>query len=620
MSELDLDNVSLPSEEVEDRDGSAAQHRRHIAFGTLRIPADDELVTVSEVNEAIRQANGRYHILDLQHAELGDHRMRKVLEQLRMLGGAIDDTEKATPAKSDSADNPTAQINWFQILAPLSHTTKAPLCLTYGGIRNLSLDGNALTSDCLPALSNFLSDNLVLHSLSLKANAIDGKDGALSSLARAIGRSALRRLYLSNNLMSWQSLTAFFDSIPANGTALEELELSHVLVDGDDQQALLAAQSIADFIADPQRCRSLLTLKLNGNAFCERGVYTIKNAIIGGGRSIDAARFIERPPHIESLKNDVFFRSVSHARWRHSNRQLIVVGLSGTTDQDRRQGEEKEIERIECIRRRYAAIPLEDIGTIVSFLHLRARDRRLQGNSASDRQVPFEVACHLTTIGVTLDEWWNDLEEASELFSGVKSTSSNHWLSIYLENNNRLAHRCERAAYQVLRAARVTGCRVRLRTGESITKAPEQDQILEGFPRFLDLPPEIRLHILRQLDEGNELSASQFLHVVRFACDRTTIGYGTQGYDWSHALESTVDTASKGPEETIATLPVQQWSWSECFALRATPRDWLADTLDAEGPGFRYRREPEVDGRTMDQMAFRIAFLESTLTHRAESN
>ncbi|CDR99358.1 hypothetical protein [Sporisorium scitamineum] len=545
MSTWNVDDESIGSQEA-----TSSANRPPLAYGTLRLPEVDELVSSSEVIERLKAAQGHFHILCLQHADLGDDKFKKIFKELRPPSTPSEQIEEAAP------------------------------------------------------------------SLDLRANKIDSSSNALIRLVDAVGKSALRCLALSNNPISFKSLAAFIDAIPTNGTALEQLELSHLGNDGiahdgtPCQGTALAVTAIINFISDPQRCRSLFRLSLNGNNFGGRGVRSIVSALVGS----KCDYYLATPDSLAPLQQEPFFQWIFRAKWRRPNGSLLVLDLEGNVMYGwRLMDPQEEIGRFVTIKQRYASIPLQDIEAIVSFLHHRARKQQLQGKMTIDNEGPIEVVRHLATLGVTMDEWQADFQEAFEIGSGLNSLNWSRVLRSHCSNNYARSSRCRSVAYVVLAAARTLGCRARRQTEAPVTKASGAGKASAGFHRFLDLPPELRLDILRQLDEKGSLSARQFSNVVSFACEPSTIGYGEYGYGWSHILDKGVDSVDGTESRWSATLPARPWSWAECFALRAPPRDWEADRLDASQDHM-----PHVRGRLFDASASQYAFLESTLTHRPE--
>ncbi|GAC97309.1 hypothetical protein PHSY_004894 [Pseudozyma hubeiensis SY62] len=608
---MDVDDLSLPSSQD---DEGHYDGRRRLPLGTLSLPEDDNLVSVSDIIMTMKERVGHYHFLDLQHAGLGDTRMEKVLEQLRkMYNNTLHGSDEAA-TNLGQPDCYAASIDWLNILAPRTQLSKTHPWPSFSGVRFLDLSNNGLTSDCLPAISKLLAGNVTLSRLDLKSNDIDGENGTLSDLAKAVGKSGLKDLSLSSNPISLQSLAAFFDAVPATGTELECLELSGLISLGDDEtsdeQNVFIAQSIADFLTDPQRCRCLLELQLNGNVFNERSVRLISSAVIRDGDGDATNGHYGISGNVAALRDDPLFRTILESTRRRPNFHLRTLGLAGNIEGGWLPAQTaKDSARIDAIRRRYAPLPLANVEAIVSFFHHRACKRRLHGKERDNDEIPAEMQRHMTSIGVTLDDWEIDFQDALVFGLGLTHINRNELTWACLSRNRAAAIKCRKAALTVLASARTLGCKASVRSSEKGTAVSESEKHAEGFSRFFDLPPELRLHVLRQLDEDGCLSASQFSHVISFACEPSTIGYGGRGYDWTLVTDSECPIARKNGANASATLPAQRWSWAECFTLRATPRDWEAAQLDGAnlvGDKSSYR------GSAM------LAFFGSTLTHRSE--
>ena len=536
-------------------------------------------------------------------------------------------TAAADGHQDEGPDHPETEeetlTNWISKVNLLSQISGLQVRLPCQSIRILELDNNELTSACLPAISALLTENMALHTLSLSGNKIGSDVPAFIKLAEALGRSPLRCLSFSSNPITPDSLTAFFDSIPANGTALECLQLSNVLNDEanglqtTEEGALIVAKAVAGFIADPRRFRGISTLFLNGNGFGSRGVRAIVSALVGSepvpgipSKSSEEAR---KHSSIVDLQKGPLYDAVSRAKIRRPNRSLDSLALFGNIERGWLPGStQKDAERLASIRKRYASIPASEIEPIVAFLDLRARRKRLQGSSFAESELPIEVSRHLLTIDASLDEWEDDFQEAAEIGAGLHSKNWKNLMRGRLSRNEVDAASCRRSAARVLAAARVLGCKARRATPQT-----SSGEVLEGFHKFLDLPPELRLSVLSNLDEDSILSARQFSHVLSFACDPTTIGYGELGFCWNRIL----DRCASADISTSSTLPAQRWSWEECFALRAPPREWAAEILDASDEHLSRSRTIHLEPNDLpnkDADPGFYAFLESTMTHRAE--
>ncbi|SNX82351.1 related to conserved hypothetical Ustilaginaceae-specific protein [Melanopsichium pennsylvanicum] len=624
--DIDVDNASLPSDE-DMPSLTPAQLNRRLPYGTLRVQAADEPVSGSKALEAIRSSSGRYHHFDLSHAYLGDLKIQKILLELR------------EPAATNGNDDQQAREGneWVALVGYLSRTLRTQPRPLYTSFRSLDLDDNGLKADCLPAICDFLTGNVTLHCLSLRANDIRASPQQMTQLAKALGQSGLRRLCLSSNPISSNSVASFFDSIPLQGTSLEVLEMSNLLV-GDDsgldddtdgvdaargaeKKAVLAAQAIASFLADAQRCRSLYTLLLNGNGLGTRGVRIIVSAL-------SSISFPEPSPvpalaELAHLQRDPFYCAVLRARRRFSNTSLVKLELAGNITAGWLQEDpQKELERFKRLRNRYASIPADNVVAIAPFLELRTKAERTGVASADRDTLPIEMSRHFSTLGITLDEWQCDFQEAAEIGIGLNTLNRETFKTMHLSNNSDDGVHCREAAVAILRVARTIGCRAKRCPSPICQDTPDASPSTSGFHRFLSLPPELRLLILRKVPEYEILTGRQFRDVISFACDPSTIGYGGADYDWSRIVDSMTSSLHDAEMGRSSTLPAERWSWEECFTLRAPPRDWAADLLDASDEADERRPRGVKAGAVCKYTKLSpsmYAFIESTLTHRAES-
>ncbi len=557
--------------------------------------------TLSKIRDSLGQE--RYHVLDLEFAELGDTGVKGVLETLH--GGSL-------PSLDDNVQidvTMRTQSEWLDLIEPLFKNSGLHHTPLYNSFRVLHLVNNDLTSACLPAISAFLTNNLTLIYLDLGGNRIGSDVKAFQDLARAVGTSSLRVLSMSSNPIMTDSLSAFLDSIPANGTALTHLKLSNVLTDLElgletpAEEATKAAKAIAGFIADPQRCRNIWYLHLNGNEFGSRGVRAIISALVGSVSSTD-----------NEVRKDPFYEAISEAaQLRRPNRSIKELEIAGNLERGwLPEDPTKEAQRLQDIRKRYASIPLADIEAIVSFLHLRARHRRLRKDTTIDSAAPIEITRHLSESAFSLDDLANDFEEAAELSAGVTSANWQNLTFERLRANAWDARDSYRGARTVLAAARIVGCKAKRQSAKDSQAPVSPAGVATSFPRFLDLPPELRLLILREVDEGSALSTRQFNNVISYACDPSTIGYSTGAFDWADYGRLLDKPESSEDEGASSTLPAQKWSWIECFALRSPPRDWVADErLWEEDDEEAYGELVPIDKMRT------AAFHDSTMTNRA---
>ena len=641
MSDTAIDNTSLPSDDVTTAESPQTLIKRRLPYGTLRANDEDELLTTAGVLQTIQSSHGRHHRLDLSHAYLQDVKANKVLDVLRERSSSPGINDHLLFHRSDDGSEFPNQDQWLRSIPSLSRammTNPTPLCASF---RIVELDNNSLTFACLPAICRLLDDNLTLHKLSLKANQIEGEPRWFYILAQAIGSSALRHLCLSSNPIGPYSLAAFFDSIPEGGTALETLEMSNLSrrfredeFDEDtstetiEGEYYVAAQAAADFIGDPKRCRSLRVLHLNANSFGSRGVRVIDSALVGslsdapGLPIIQTDEITALSDQLQALRGDPFYLAVFGTKPMRRNRSLVRLQLSGNYYRCwQAEDPQKDLNKFLGIKRRYAAIPTQEVKTMAVFIEQWSRQKRMQQKEDPSEvffELPFEVSRHLFKLDATLNDVERDFQDAAQFAAGLDGTTLIKMRLSCLDANVTEGKLCRKAAARILSVARTVGYRVR----RASTTADPQTEIVQnsatpGFPRFMDLPPELRLLIVRHLDEDNILSGSQFANIISYACEPSTIGYGQPQYDWSRILESASKAESSSAEGPSSTRPAQGWSWRECFASRAPPRDWQADLLDASNEESELRPRA-VKGRwSLERTSpSTFAFLESTLTHR----
>lgn len=190
-------------------------------------------------------------------------------------------------------------------------------------------------------------------------------------------------------------------------------------------------------MSDSQRCKGLTLPDLNGN--------NIVTAIVGWF-AFDGGQVPSKTSQHMLQAYDYSSRPY-FGETRHPNRQLNKVGVVGVW---RQRDSQEEMKRVICIRRRYASSPTEDIYS--SSSGRRNADRRDLPSSASEREAPREVACHVTSIGVTLDERVSDFEKASELDAGISQSSAKDVLSKSLADNADPNVGCKFAAFDVVSA------------------------------------------------------------------------------------------------------------------------------------------------------------------------
>lgn len=304
-----------------------------------------------------------------------------------------------------------------------------------------------------------------------------------------------------------------------------------------NEQSLTAAVSLAHLIRPVHsgiasrdgrqhgRAPQLELLTLNGNTFTLRGVRIIVAAATGGPYY---------PPN----------RSLTHLELFATSRPDDV----DSEDEDRQHEDDTVPRRTLSIGRSY----LERRKARASVRSDKDEGEDSEGTGAGPHY-EFDLAPddRRAYRHVTSENWRRKL--GSHLWRNAQERSGVVW-----------------AAQEVLGKARLLGCRARL--------VPNSDANATSEPSVIErLPPELRLHILRFLDEDDCLSDRQFRLIISWACDPQTIGYGEPGWakPWRHD-----DPALPPSQPTSSLLPSHPWSWREMFQERSLPRDWAAESWD----------------------------------------
>lgn len=141
-------------------------------------------------------------------------------------------------------------------------------------LHEVSLAGNELSSFGASGIIDLVSSCRSLVTLELQGNNIGpGDDGAASGaaladvavFARAIGSSNVRYLNISTNALGAHGLRVFFDSLPKS--RLASLYVATSFTQWDAHLEAMLVHSIAGYLRDEERSRSLRGLYMMGNSF-----------------------------------------------------------------------------------------------------------------------------------------------------------------------------------------------------------------------------------------------------------------------------------------------------------------------------------------------------------------
>ena len=197
-------------------------------------------------------------------------------------------------------------------------------------------------------------------------------------------------------------------------------------------------------------------------------------------------------------------------------------------------------------------------------------DATTHDESVLDAAPPNRSLIHIDLFSTGIDSWAP--AEPQTIYASWESSSlvtRDRWWSLVerqLEENERRRSAALRAATQVLDAARLLGCKVH-----------------EANPQctysFLRLPLELRLRLISYVDSDGVLTHEQLVHVLQWASEPGTIGYGTR-----------IDPAPAPATQLV--WPIPPWSWDNCFQHRSVRRNWHSDSFDEDDLDGRGPRDP----------------------------
>ena len=643
---MDCDDISLPDSDLLDQlhmpalticsgGSNSVLPMRSVVISTEDPPS------LSEIQQVLDSDPSPVASLDVSHCELADAKTRQLLELL----------SSASSANSDSSASPRWSAPEIQAWSHCLQTiTRGPSPENrFGSIRNLILSNNDITSLGLASLSAFVRNNVYLRRLNLTSNQIGPDQAPLVELASSIGTSGLRSLELSNNPILANAFIAFVDALPASGTSLEHLEMSCVLAHPAEAifptptESLDAARAVARLIADDTRCRGLRKLTLNGNSFGYKGVRAIVAAQVGTAFGPYKLPYRARLALTKASEPPIA-RGLLPKSQRRPNRSIEHIELMGNVDEESAGPTDEALDQDNAVASFLRNSPPSRRYSISRYFLARAsssrmRETRLHGVAGgiepgmaslaqlaqSDQSGQVSAPSHIRSrspspvthsesaqaeqliaeAGPEFETWQRDAQEAIEIGSGVDLIDWRVLLKARLELNSKDGQKVRRAALAVLSVARTLSCCVK--------KSQARPEPGCGFPQFLSLPPELRLHVLRQLNPEGVLSERQLNEVVSWAQDPSTIGYGEPGYPWS------LQGLRRSDGDCIAVLPSHSWSWPVCFRFRSPPRDWTAELIDGHaGYGGLFPRDKKASSPSGQTHPFSHYFTRRPSHHEEE--
>ncbi|SPO41857.1 uncharacterized protein PSFLO_07339 [Pseudozyma flocculosa] len=583
---------------------------------------------------------------------------------------ALDAQASPSPLSSSSPGSSHVERLWQRArhVAAISSRVSPPspnVVPDFSELRYLALGQCLLDDSCLASLARFVDRCYSLRTLELRRNRLGQDPVAFGAFARAVGLSAICELDLSLNFLRPKSFHNLLDGLQQDGSCLEKLNLTATLhvpnatehlrltAWGTEAEEVALARHIADFLSPESKCRRLCFFDLSINHFGLEGCRIILAALFGSIWTLRDCLPLESLERLAEAESQHDWDGIIP---RSQKRPHCAIGWASFSlhDSDRLFSEAATRPRQAgegSLRAFLKAAPAETKSLVLGFLERRISDRKrrrsriaanlggpppttetLEGdptlgeaatrehheddNEDDDDAAPYARQA-IASAGGDPESWEEEYQRAVAMDSGVHLVSLEDLRysgrdGCRMPHDFKLHHEANRvraAALAVLRAVRTLGC---------CARRGEHDATSTALARFWELPPEMKIWILRHLDTDMVLSERQFSHVVSYAQERSTIGYGALDYDWSRILvhsplapplsSSSHDckTAAVRVRRQRGDLPIAPWSWSDCFRYRCKPIDWPVHHLDScSGPFARI---------TPDQ----LAFLYSTCTDRPD--
>ncbi|KAK0533293.1 hypothetical protein OC834_002281 [Tilletia horrida] len=502
-------------------------------------------------------------------------------------------------------------------------------------IRRIEANASNITSDSLSALTTFVRGHATLNEVTIPTNQIAVYSSIpLATLGASMRWTNIRVLDIGRNSMAPATLCAFLRNLDAPN--LRTLGIQGVVPALEHQKDRIeVARAIASFLrprisaSELNRegtklalaCPRLDRIFLNDNDLSFHGIQIVTGAIVG----LPVCESLHRKQYVELEDSDPRLVAAARAaeakpfaeRYKAApNRVLVSV-----------------------------ALPIPEMGTATN----QAANGLFASLMPPEIYAEFERSANTASETREREEReYKELHNSEEddLLALITRKNYAQLVSDRLEEN--LWYRSERrlGATHLLRAARILGCEVREaeevsaaeEAGSSKSAAVDEDDVPDHvvvtaeddvdiedawhdedassadshgdsstesiaianssntssssssskpFP-FFRLPVEIRLHVLRMLPYVDTLSRWDFDRVLRFACDRRTIGYGStsaigapDAYTLARYFPSRHTAAPRAQlmpsPSPLASAP---FSFAHAFAHYSTPRDWPAEMLD----------------------------------------
>lgn len=370
----------------------------------------------------------------------------------------------------------------------------------------------------------------------------------LRPLVSGINQSLLRRIDLSSIKLTPGVFIDFVDHLDA--PCLRRLRLSSLLRDPrpSPEDSVRASVSIAHLL---QSAISAPTWPIEAS----QGPPVRRN----GGRAPNLEFLCLSGTRLTPRGGRIIVASIIGSRTRPSNRSLFYLSLNATTyygevDEDEDQPPSK--------RAKHSTVSCSS----------NSHDTRQQHTHEAQDEMELAV-------------------DDPRVYSHVTSSNWEKLLNDHLWQNQLDKYSVNMASLRLLPIARVLGCRSRMAPPPCTSPAATR------IVNFAALPTELKLEILRSLDDERALSEAQFQRVVQWACDSSTIGYG--GPNWRPPVRlrasSTSNEGSQPPAPSTSQddslVPTHPWPWAFMISSGASlPRDWDAEAWDESMQGHNFSR------------------------------
>ncbi|EPQ31744.1 uncharacterized protein PFL1_01076 [Pseudozyma flocculosa PF-1] len=592
---------------------------RNLAMLYSRLDFGEDVPSTKQIVQELRRQDEPVAQLDASFLELGSQKTAALLSLIASYPGTWNQSGPSVQL-IDSADASQDQQRhqWRRVehLATISVKSHRPQP-DFGQLRCLTLKANELHDDCLAPLSLYIQQAHSLQTLSLVGNELGSDPVAFGAFGRSVAHSGIRSLNLSTNPIQPRSLASLLSSLQHEASCLEVLILRDVQSRGKPwkseswrlgDEMLAAARAIADLISVDSKCRRLRSFEFGRNDLDQEALRLIIAAWVGSVWALREELSLSELKTLAAVEGERDWDQLVARTERRPNRRLTVLDLDvrvprlggeinkrdlpkGTLQGFLRQGSpDRRRHVIRYLRRQYGkglGVALPNPESTATQAEAVSDARSCEAEQHSDDGDDAAALTFIAEAGGDPTAWGEEFAYVLAVDSGVHLVDYDS-ITLAMETVTSIDKAdFRKAALYVVKAARVLGCRARQRPASEIGHGTP------SLARFWSLPPELQLLVVRNLDSEGVLSERQFLEVVSFAQEPSTIGYGRADFDWTKVLEhSPYASAPSAPAMAQAAaaprsrspaqqeggapcrLPCHRWSWDDCFKHRCRALDW----------------------------------------------